>query len=170
MTTQLDIQVACAEPVPDEDEIRRFVTAALADHHNNAELSIRLVSEDEMTALNEQYRNKSGSTNVLSFPADLPPELGLALLGDIVICAAVVEREARVQNKDSLAHWAHMLIHGCLHLQGYDHIEHNDAERMEALEVELLANLGFSNPYIDNIDDFSNHMPWSNSCYDRRAQ
>lgn len=147
MNAQIDIQVACEEPVPDEDDIRRFIVAALAPEHDGAELSVRLTSECEITELNQQYRGKTGSTNVLSFPADLPPELKLPLLGDIVICAAVVEREAKAQNKASIAHWAHMLAHGCLHLQGYDHIQEDDAEQMEALEIQILSSLGFANPY-----------------------
>lgn len=147
MNAQIDIQVACEEPVPDEDDIRRFIIAALAPEHDGTELTVRLTSEREITELNQQYRGKTGSTNVLSFPADLPSEFKLPLLGDIVICAAVVEREANAQNKTSIAHWAHMLVHGCLHLQSYDHIQEEEAEQMEALEIHILSGLGFANPY-----------------------
>ena len=94
-----------------------------------------------------EYRGKDYATNVLSFPADLPPEVQLPLLGDIVICAAVVSREAREQNKALDAHWAHMLIHGTLHLQGYDHQNDADAKKMESREKRILAKLGFDDPY-----------------------
>ena len=153
MSTHIDIQSATAEPVPDEEDIRSWVAAALAIHSDNnppvteAELSIRLVDSAEMAELNQNYRNKNGDTNVLSFPADLPPELNLNLLGDIVICAPVVLREAAQQHKTTRAHWAHMTVHGTLHLLGYDHIEDHEANQMEALESAALARLGFACPY-----------------------
>jgi probable rRNA maturation factor len=111
------------------------------------EISVRLVGDAEMTRLNETYRGKKGATNVLSFPADLPPELELPLLGDIVICAPVVAAEAEQQGKSASAHWAHMIIHGTLHLLGYDHIEEDDANTMEALESAILGQLNYSCPY-----------------------
>ena len=105
---------------------------------------------DEGQSLNHTYRGKDYATNVLSFPADLPPELDLPLLGDLVVCAPVVAREATEQHKQLNAHWAHMVIHGCLHLLGYDHIDDAEADEMEALERELLAQLGIADPYLDD--------------------
>jgi len=147
----LDIQVACTEPVPGKDEIQLWVEAALAHTLAPAEISVRLVSETEMSSLNQQYRDKNGSTNVLSFPADLPAELELPLLGDIVICPAVVAREAAEQNKSLTQHWAHMLVHGSLHLLGYDHIDAAQADIMEPLETTLLQALGYPCPYTGEI-------------------
>lgn len=137
---------------PGEAQFQHWVGAALKQRREHAELSIRIVDESESQTLNHQYRGKDKPTNVLSFPADLPPELELPLLGDLVICAAVVEREAQEQNKALEAHWAHMAIHGCLHLIGYDHIEDQEAEEMEALESQLITELGYSEPYPDEED------------------
>lgn len=108
---------------------------------------IVLVDEDESQALNSRYRGKGGPTNVLSFPMQLPEQVGERVLGDLVICAPVVEREAREQGKPALAHWAHMVVHGMLHLQGYDHEAEAEAAAMEELEVRILEELGFDNPY-----------------------
>lgn len=155
MSVQVDIQTACSEPAPEEDDLRRWICTALAERTPaaNAEVCLRLVDEAEMTALNRDYRGKSGSTNVLSFPAGLPLELGLPLLGDIVICAPVVVREAAAQGKPLAAHWAHMAVHGSLHLLGYDHIGDADAAAMEALETSILAQLGFPCPYPDHAHE-----------------
>ena len=147
MNLQIDIQTACPEPVPEEEDIRRWISAALEQHRAEAEVSVRLVDEAEMTGLNKRYRGKQSSTNVLSFPADLPAEMEHPLLGDIVICAAVVGREAREQDKSEQQHWAHMLVHGSLHLLGYDHIEAEQAEEMESLEASILQSLGYPCPY-----------------------
>lgn len=152
MNLQVDIQTACAEPVPDEDDIRRWIEAALMQQLSDAEVSLRFVDEIEMSALNFQYRHKNSPTNVLSFPADLPEELQHPLLGDIVACPAVVEREAAQQHKTSRQHWAHMLIHGSLHLLGYDHIDAADAETMESLETSILESLGWPCPYSERPD------------------
>ena len=153
MTVHVDIQSATAEPVPDEDDIRRWIDAALAGRDGEFEVSVRLVDDAEMAELNRTYRGKSGPTNVLSFPSDLPAELELPLLGDIVICAPVVQREADEQHKPTAAHWAHMTVHGTLHLLGYDHIEPSEAEEMEALETRILATLDIPCPYrADNTD------------------
>lgn len=111
------------------------------------ELCIRIVGETESAQLNRQYRHKSGPTNVLSFPTTLPEGLALPLLGDLVICAAVVNREAVEQGKSRAAHWAHMVVHGSLHLLGFDHIRNRDASKMEAEEVKILRKLGFGDPY-----------------------
>jgi probable rRNA maturation factor len=145
---ELDLQIACdAANLPTEEHFALWAKTALQGLRDEAELSIRLVDEAESAELNRQYRQKSGPTNVLSFPADLPPELELPLLGDLAICKQVVEREANEQHKACLDHWAHMVIHGTLHLLGYDHIDDDEAEEMEALEIALLKTLEISNPY-----------------------
>ena len=115
-----------------------------------AEVTIRLVDEAESNQLNLTYRGKDKPTNVLSFPFECPPGVELPLLGDLIICRQVVEREANEQNKPLLAHWAHMVVHGSLHLLGYDHIDDEEAEEMEALEVEFMQALGYDNPYQDD--------------------
>jgi probable rRNA maturation factor len=159
MNLQIDVQRACAEPVPEEEDIRRAISAALSHHYQNtagnAEVSVRLVSEAEMSELNAAWRGQHKSTNVLSFPADLPADLEHPLLGDIVICAAVVRREARDQNKTDAAHWNHMLVHGSLHLLGYDHQLDAEAEAMENMETLILEQLGYPCPYQgqQQIDD-----------------
>ena len=142
----LDLQIATQHAVPQEQDFQRWVKTALADRAE-IELTIRLVDEVESQELNTRYRNKAGPTNVLSFPAELPDELELPLLGDIVICAPLVDREAAAQGKRALDHWAHLTIHGVLHLVGYDHQQQAEADEMEALETELLASLGIPNPY-----------------------
>ncbi|AOS95551.1 Endoribonuclease YbeY [Microbulbifer aggregans] len=144
----LDVQRASsATNLPSDEQIHHWVQAALGAHREEAELSVRIVDEDESQQLNRDYRGKDKPTNVLSFPADLPADVELPLLGDLVICAPVVTREAREQHKATSAHWAHMVVHGTLHLLGYDHIEDADAELMEGLEVKVLAGLGIADPY-----------------------
>jgi probable rRNA maturation factor len=143
----VDIQSASSEPCPDEEDIRRWIGTALQGRKDCAEVSVRLVDEEEIAALNARYRDRQGSTNVLSFPAELPPGVDHPLLGDIVLCPAVINREAAQQHKTPQQHWSHMLIHGSLHLLGYDHVEPREAEEMEALETELLARLGLPCPY-----------------------
>jgi probable rRNA maturation factor len=154
----VDLQLALDEEeppsrgLPDAAQIEHWVKAALAAAHyeaEEAELTVRIVSETESAELNQAYRHKSGPTNVLSFPFEQIPELPLPLLGDLVICAPVVAREAQEQGKPLEAHWAHMLVHGCLHLLGYDHIEETEAEAMETLEIAILSALGYDNPYED---------------------
>jgi len=150
MSIELDIQrVSEAPEQPDDDSFLRWVGLALGAG-TDRELTIRLVDEDEGRNLNHTYRGKDYATNVLSFPADLPPELDLPLLGDLVVCAPVVAREATEQGKPLNAHWAHMVIHGCLHLLGYDHIDDTEADEMETLERELLAQLSIADPYLDD--------------------
>jgi probable rRNA maturation factor len=147
LSIDLDNASNCEHPAL--ANIEQWVGSAIAQRMDEAEISIRITDREEISELNKTYRNKDGATNVLSFPADLPEALQLPLLGDLVICAPVVEDEAQQQGKPLQAHWAHMVIHGTLHLLGYDHIDDNDAEIMENLEVEILASLGFSNPYIN---------------------
>lgn len=132
---------------PDDPDICRWATVAYLGDDSDTEMTVRIVEAAESAQLNETYRHKSGPTNVLSFPFETPPGVDLSLLGDLVICAPVVVQEAAEQNKTTTAHWAHMVVHGSLHLQGYDHIEPQQAEQMEALEIDILARLGFSNPY-----------------------
>lgn len=148
MPLELDLQVACAAPdLPSEAQFRAWCELALRQRPES-ELTIRLVDEAEGLELNSTYRHKDYATNVLSFPADVPDELlDIPLLGDLVICAPVVAREALEQRKPLQAHWAHLVIHGCLHLLGYDHIDDAEAEEMETLERELLAELGHPDPY-----------------------
>ncbi len=134
--------------VPTPAEVRRWARAALADGVRG-ELTVRIVDEGESAELNSRYRGKKGATNVLSFPAESPLAAGEELLpfGDVVICADVVEREAREQGKTRAAHWAHMVVHGTLHLQGYDHEKRPDAAAMESHERALLLKQGFPAPY-----------------------
>ncbi len=133
--------------LPTVKQLRDWARLALEDADPQCELSLRVVDEAEMSELNRAYRGKRGPTNVLSFPAEMPPGLPLPLLGDIVICAPVVTHEAAEQGKSEMAHWAHMVIHGCLHLLGHDHLKDTEAVRMENLEIALLARLGYPNPY-----------------------
>jgi probable rRNA maturation factor len=149
MSVILDVQYE-VEAGPDEDDIRRWIEAVLAAEAKTAEveLTVRIVDEAEMAELNARYRHKTGPTNILSFPFEAPPGVELNLLGDLVIAAPVVQREAREQGKTETAHWAHMLVHGTLHLLGYDHLKPAEAEDMEAREINILHELGFSNPYL----------------------
>lgn len=145
----IDWQIELHHPsMPDTHTLTPWVTQVIQPHQKTAELTIRIVDIDEISQLNQQYRGKQGPTNVLSFPADLPEHIHIPLLGDIIICAPIVAEEAQKQNKTPEAHWAHIITHGVLHLLGYDHIDNQDAEEMEALETALLASWGFANPYI----------------------
>lgn len=149
MVNVVDLQVACDDEVlPSQTLFQTWVDAALNKVSDKTfELTIRLVNSHESQQLNHQYRHKNKPTNVLSFPFEVPEGIDLNLLGDLVICAHIVEQEAKVQNKALLDHWAHMVIHGCLHLLGYDHINDNDAQKMESLEIAILATLHISDPY-----------------------
>ncbi|WP_281852298.1 rRNA maturation RNase YbeY [Dyella sp. GSA-30] len=135
--------------VPSAASFREWVNAALAGakRRRQAELSIRIVDAAEGRELNRDYRGKDYATNVLSFPAELPPGVQLPLIGDLAICAPVVAREAVEQGKPPRHHWAHMTVHGVLHLLGYDHMVDAEAEAMEALETRILAKLGIADPY-----------------------
>jgi probable rRNA maturation factor len=143
----VDLQnVYTGEGVPAEAQFQNWAQLAwLGDEPS--EVTIRIVDVPESQTLNHQYRGKDKPTNVLSFPFEAPAGITVPLAGDLVICAPVVEEEARAQHKTPLAHWAHMVVHGMLHLQGYDHIEDEEAEVMEALEIRLLGQLGIGNPY-----------------------
>ncbi|TVQ41881.1 MAG: rRNA maturation RNase YbeY [Wenzhouxiangella sp.] len=144
---ELEIQRLIEHPgVPADDQLRHWAETALAEE-GNFMVNIRVVDEAEAWALNKQWRQRDSATNVLSFPADAPAVDGMRILGDVVLCAPVVLREAVEQGKDAAHHWAHLLIHGLLHLLGYDHIDGEHAEQMEAREIELLSRLGISDPY-----------------------
>ena len=149
-TLSIDIQIATESAVPSNTDVHRWVESVLATVRDEAELSIRFVDNEESAELNERFRQKQGPTNVLSFPFEAPANIPVHLLGDIIICAPVVEKEAEEQNKPVADHWAHMLIHGTLHLLGYDHIETRDALIMEGLEVSIMLDQGMANPY-ENI-------------------
>jgi len=148
----IELHLSYAQPrrgIPSATSFRRWVQAALAGarHRKPAELSIRIVGAREGRALNQRYRDRDYATNVLSFPVELPPDVRSRLLGDIVICANVVAREAREQGKEVRDHYAHLTVHGVLHLLGFDHQNDNDAAQMEALETRVLATFGIPDPY-----------------------
>jgi probable rRNA maturation factor len=148
MKLNVDIQQACGGvDLPSPVAIRQWVKAALGNRRQATELTVRIVSTAEISQLNSDYRHKTGPTNVLSFPADLPAGIDVPLLGDLVICAEVVAREADEQHKPLHAHWAHMVVHGTLHLLGYDHIDDADADIMENLEIDILKRINIPNPY-----------------------
>jgi len=147
MTAIVDIQVVYDGVVPEQALFEHWVEAALKQLNEACELSIRLVGEEESAELNSSYRGKEGPTNVLSFPFDSPMPMEPRLLGDLIICVPVVEKEALEQEKKLDNHWAHLVVHGCLHLLGYDHIEDDEADIMEALEVTILQSVNIDNPY-----------------------
>ncbi|WP_298443919.1 rRNA maturation RNase YbeY [uncultured Ferrimonas sp.] len=143
----LDLQLAIEDAsLPTEAQLQSWVELVLAKM-DEAELTIRITSSEESQQLNRDYRGKDKPTNVLSFPFEAPPGVELPLLGDLIICAEVVAREAQEQQKPLHHHWAHMVIHGCLHLCGYDHIIDEEADEMESLETEMLAKIGIADPY-----------------------
>ncbi|AXH83158.1 TPA: rRNA maturation RNase YbeY [Haemophilus influenzae] len=146
----VDLQIATEniEGLPAEEQIVQWATAAVQPEDNEVEMTVRIVDEAESHELNLTYRGKDRPTNVLSFPFECPDEVELPLLGDLVICRQVVEREAVEQDKPLMAHWAHMVVHGSLHLLGYDHIEDDEAEEMESLETQIMQGLGFDDPYL----------------------
>ena len=148
----VEVQYATGQEwAPTKEMLSAWVGSALREQRSNAELTIRIVDEPESKALNERWRKVGKSTNVLSFPAGEINEYCTAMLGDLVVCAPVVRREARQQGKSTEAHWAHMVVHGTLHLLGYDHISNDDAREMELLEVSILKELKYSDPYMLQI-------------------
>lgn len=147
MTLQVELQLATdADGVPNAETFQQWLDTAF-DQAPDQTVLIRVVDPGESQQLNRDYRGKDAPTNVLSFPFEVPAGLPNDHLGDLVICAEVVARQAQEQGKLLVNHWAHMLVHGVLHLQGYDHIEPDEAAQMEALEIELLARLGIPDPY-----------------------
>lgn len=151
MSYFIDIQPASENKIPFSGEIlENWAIAALKEAKiESAELTLRLVDEEEIQHLNLSYRKKDKPTNVLAFPSSLPEDIELEypFLGDVIICVKVLEKESEEYSRTLEAHWAHIVTHGVLHLLGYDHIEEEDAKLMQALEIKLLANLGFANPY-----------------------
>ena len=155
---QLDVQLAVEKEndLPTEEQLTQWTTAVLTNRtvsykkSEEPELTIRIVDEAESQELNSEYRGKDKPTNVLSFPFEAPAHVPIPLLGDLIVCKQVVEREAIEQGKTLTAHWAHMIVHGCLHLLGYDHIEDEEAEEMEDIERVVMADLGFQDPYKDD--------------------
>ena len=149
----IDVQYALDDADIDENKIPsatdfiQWAGAALTSEKDDAQMSIRIVDKNEISELNKTYRHKNGPTNVLSFPADLAADIPLPLLGDVIICAPVVYQEAIEQNKSERAHWAHLTIHGTLHLLGYEHDNETTANLMESREINIMNQLGFDNPY-----------------------
>ncbi|UUM31219.1 rRNA maturation RNase YbeY [Vibrio japonicus] len=150
MSIELDLQLAVEDEngLPQFDDIHHWLSRAVEKFQPQAEVTVRIVDEEESHQLNHDYRGKDKPTNVLSFPFEAPPGMEIDLLGDLIICRQVVEREAAEQDKPLMAHWAHMVVHGSLHLLGYDHIEDDEAEEMESLETEIMQSMGFEDPYI----------------------
>lgn len=163
---QVEVQVAVDEAahewLPGAEAIQGWASAAIkqagvdesalkSEKQSEKQMTVRIVEVDEITQLNEQYRQKTGATNVLSFPFEWPPEVPEEArdgsLGDLVICAAVVEQEAKAQHKSLEVHWAHMMVHGTFHLLGYDHLSDDEAQQMEAQEIIVLNSFGYANPY-----------------------
>ncbi|MGM3174857.1 rRNA maturation RNase YbeY [Dickeya lacustris] len=153
----LDLQLASAssDGLPAQADFQRWLEAVLPSFQEESEVTIRIVDEEESHHLNLTYRGKDKPTNVLSFPFEAPPEVELPLLGDLVICRQVVEQEAVEQGKSAEEHWAHMVVHGSLHLLGYDHIEDSEAEEMEALETEIMQSMGYNDPYLAEKEHFT---------------
>ena len=150
MAIKLDLQLAVDDEqgLPSFDDIHLWLSNAISMFQHNAEVTVRIVDQQESNQLNLDYRGKDKPTNVLSFPFELPPGIEMDLLGDLIICRQIVEQEAIEQDKPASAHWAHMVVHGSLHLLGYDHIEDDEAEEMESLETEIMQSMGFNDPYI----------------------
>ena len=145
----LELQrTASGADIPEEKAFRHWVEAALSGRRESAELVIRVVDEEEGRQLNRRYRGQDRATNVLSFPFEAPAMVETELLGDLVVCAPVVVREAQEQAKAADAHWAHLTVHGLLHLLGFDHQNEREAAAMEKLEIVILAELGFPDPYL----------------------
>jgi len=154
VTALVDYQLAydlnddIAKAIPPLSDIETWATTVLvSEATGEQEITVRVTDEEESQTLNAEYRGKDSPTNVLSFPFEAPPGMTLNLLGDLVICAPVIMREAKEQNKAPSHHYAHMIVHGILHLLGYDHIDDADAEQMEAKEIRILATLGIDDPY-----------------------
>lgn len=147
---RIEVQrIDTTKPSPSAAELQRWIDSALSNYPKDTEIVIRIVDKQEAAVLNQRYRGKSGPTNILSFPFSAPLGIEFDLLGDLVICAAVVAEEAEHQSKKLHDHWAHIVIHGVLHLLGYDHIEERQAEAMETAEIAILRSLNISNPYLE---------------------
>ncbi|MCY4222431.1 MAG: rRNA maturation RNase YbeY [Thiotrichales bacterium] len=152
MNSGVEVQRACAAPgIPAAAKLVEWAEAALDGRSEGAHMTVRVVDETEGAALNARYRGRTGATNVLAFGFDAPEAPSVRILGDIVVCAPVAAREAHEHAKRPDAHWAHLVVHGTLHLLGYDHDELDAAGEMEALEREILARLGYPDPYADEV-------------------
>ncbi|MCP4990333.1 MAG: rRNA maturation RNase YbeY [Colwellia sp.] len=158
MAHVIDLQIACeqndlAKDLPSEAQLQLWVDTVLeqvsSKPQQDFELTVRLVNQEESHQLNMQYRGKDKPTNVLSFPFEVPEGIELNLLGDLIICIEVMKQEAQTQNKALFDHWAHLVVHGCLHLVGFDHISDSEAAEMESIEITVLAKLGIKNPYLE---------------------
>lgn len=151
MNVTVELVNASGDPaIPTQKEFQLWATTAMGNlmsDNTSRELSIRVINEDESSFLNQTYRLQQGATNILSFPVSENAIEKINLMGDLAICAPVVRKEAHEQNKTLTAHWAHMIVHGVLHLNGFDHEERDEAEKMESLEIAILNKLGFDDPY-----------------------
>ena len=147
MNTIILQKISKIKSLPNKRQFSVWAKQALPSNKKNHELVIRIVDTKEITELNKKYRKKNRPTNIISFPFDLPLGVKNNFLGDLVICAPLVKQEAKLQHKTISAHFAHLVIHGVLHLLGYDHKKNNDSKKMEALEIKHLKKLGFENPY-----------------------
>ncbi len=146
---QAEIQIVCrSAKIPDERQFQSWLESVFPQCDEDMEIVIRIVDKHESAVLNAQYRHKFGPTNVLSFPFQPPVEMDVRLLGDLIICAPLVEKEARQQNKKFCDHWAHLVVHGVLHLLGYDHRDEQEASEMEAEETAILKKLEIPDPYL----------------------
>ena len=153
MSTDVEVQyVSSAEQLPGETQIKKWVETALQQYSQQFSLCVRIVDCDESQSLNSEYRGKDKPTNVLSFSFEMPDcvDVESEILGDLVVCAPVVAAEAKEQKKALFDHWAHMIVHGVLHLLGFDHIKDSEAQEMEQLEREILALLSIADPYISH--------------------
>ena len=152
LTTELDLQIACEfDNLPSLEQFAVWANKVLSQYRDESELTIVIADEKQSQQLNNDYRGKNKPTNVLSFEFEAPPGIELPLVGDLIICPAIVLAEANEQEKTFHDHFAHMVIHGCLHLLGFDHIKEEDANEMESIEKQLLADLGIADPYRDDI-------------------
>lgn len=148
----LDLQIACEfNDLPNESQFSLWANAALKNLKPDAEMTIRISDAQESQQLNFEYRGKDKPTNVLSFEFEAPPGIDLPLIGDLIICPEIVKKESIEQEKSFHDHFAHMVIHGCLHLLGFDHIDKDEAIEMESLEKQILAGLGIDDPYRDDV-------------------
>lgn len=153
MRLDLSLQIASsATGIPGRPQIRRWVQAACGSARPRVELTVRIVDDAESRALNLRYRGRDYPTNVLSFPADGVAEFAPALLGDLVVCAPLVSSEAVLRQRSVEAHWAHLVVHGTLHLLGHDHELPEQAEQMESLERQVLSELGYPDPYTEAVE------------------
>ncbi|QBJ63261.1 rRNA maturation RNase YbeY [Pseudoalteromonas sp. DL-6] len=152
MKTELDLQIACEfDNLPSLEQFAMWADKVLSQYRDESELTIVISDEAQSQQLNNDYRGKNKPTNVLSFEFEAPPGIDIPLVGDLIICPAIVLAEAQEQEKSFHDHFAHMVIHGCLHLLGFDHIKSEDALEMESIEKQLLAELNIADPYRDDI-------------------